>query len=282
MLLWIDDVMKKLKINFLAILGSWQLRNITRVFASCTLAATILHGAARGGAFENDGSFLNKMPSRLASLFGMAADDIQIAGLAQHDPAEIMEALHLKAGGSLVGFDASSSRMALEQVIWIKSASVAREYPNALRIAVAERKAIALWQHAGEIDLVDDTGTAMGRPKFILSGQLLLVTGQGAGEAALEIINQISAIPGLLQRVTAAARVGGRRWTLYMDSGVKVALPEVGVADALKAAWDTEQSQGLFAKGISLVDLRIQGRMILQVAETEKADSTSSRAPAKN
>ena len=265
-----------------AFLGSWQLRNTVRVGAFLVLAATILHGASRGGAFENDASFLNRMPGRLASLFGMAADDIQIAGLAQHDPAEIMEALRLKAGGSLVGFDAGSARLALEQVVWIKSASVAREYPNALRIAVSERRAIALWQHASEIDLVDDTGKAVGQPKFVVSGQFPLITGQGADVAAPELINQISAIPGLLQRVTAAARVGGRRWTLYMDSGVKVALPEVGVSEALKAVWETEQSQGLFAKGIILVDLRIQGRMTLQVAETESLDSLNSRAPTKN
>ena len=274
--------MTHFKTASLAILGSWQLRNTVRIFALFALTATILHGATRAGAFENDASFLNKMPGRLASLFGMAADDIQIAGLAQHDPAEIMEALHLKAGGSLVGFDAGNARLALEQVVWIKSASVAREYPNALRIAVSERKAIALWQHDAEIDLVDDTGKAMGQPKFVVSGQFPLITGQGADVAAPELINQISAIPGLLQRITAAARVGGRRWTLYMDSGVKVALPEEGVGEALKVVWDAEQSQGLFAKGINLVDLRIRGRMTLQVAETENVESPSSRAPTKN
>ena len=274
--------MANFKNTSLVILGSWQVRNVARICAFFALATTILHGASRSGAFENDASFLNKMPGRLASLFGMAADDIQIAGLAQHDPAEIMEALHLKSGGSLVGFDAGTARVALEQVIWIKSASVAREYPNALRIAISERKAIAIWQHGAEIDLVDDTGKAMGQPKFVVSGQFPLITGQGADVAAPELINQISAIPGLLQRVTAAARVGGRRWTLYMDSGVKVALPEEGVGEALKVVWDAEQSQGLFAKGINLVDLRIRGRMTLQVAETENVESPSSRAPTKN
>ncbi len=274
--------MANFKNSSFALLDSWQLRNAVRICAFFALAATILHGAARSGVFENDASFLNKMPGRLASFFGMAADDIQIAGLAQHDPAEIMEALHLKAGDSLVGFDAGNARLALEQVVWIKSASVAREYPNALRIAVSERKAIALWQHGSEIELVDDTGKAMGQPKFVVSGQLPLVTGQGADIAAPELINQISAIEGLLQRVTAAARVGGRRWTLYMDSGVKVALPEEKVAEALQTVWRADQSQALLAKGINLVDMRIKGRMTLQVIEQEFADSPNGTAPAKN
>ena len=260
--------------------GSWQVRSLVRTCSFIAVVGTVLHGAARNGEFENEASSWNKIPGRLASIAGMAADDIQIAGLEQHDPAEIMLALGVKPGGSLVGFDANNARAALQQVTWVKSASVAREYPNALRITVSERKAIALWQHGPDIDLVDDTGKAMGQPKFVLSGQLPLVTGLNANLAAADLINQMSAIPGLSQRVTAAARVGGRRWTLYLDSGVKDALPEEGVAEALKAVWDAEQSQALLSKGISLVDLRIPGRMTLQIAEIENADSLGSKTPA--
>ena len=261
----------------LSFFGSWQLRALVRTCAFIAVIGTVLHGAARNGEFESEASSWNKIPGRLASMAGMAADDIQIAGLDQHDPAEIMSALGVKPGSSLVGFDANNALAALEQVPWVKSASVAREYPNALRIAVSERKAIALWQHGPDIDLVDDSGRAMGQPKFVLSGQLPLVTGLNANLAAADLINQMSAIPGLSQRVTAAARVGGRRWTLYLDSGVKVALPEEGVAEALKAVWDVEQSQALLSKGINLVDMRIPGRMTLQIAEIENAESPSSK-----
>ena len=274
--------MANLKRSALGIFASWQLRSLAGTCAFFAVAATILHGASRNGDFENEASLWNKMPGRIASLAGMAADDIQIAGLEQHDPAEIISALGVTPGSSLVGFDANAARSALEQLPWLKTASVAREYPNALRITVSERKAIALWQHGPDIDLVDDTGKAMGQPKFVLSGQLPLVTGLGANLAAAELINQISAIPGLSAKVTAAARVGARRWTLYIDSGVKVALPEEGVAEALKAVWEVEQSQALLSKGISLVDLRIPGRMTLQIAEIESADNPSSKGPAPN
>ena len=125
--------MANFKTVSLTILSSWQVRNASRLCALFALAATILHGASRSGAFDSDTSFLNQMPGRLASLVGMAGDDIQIAGLDQHDPAEIMAALHLKSGGSLIGFDAETARTELEQITWVKSASVAREYPNALR-----------------------------------------------------------------------------------------------------------------------------------------------------
>lgn len=268
------------KSAILNLLGSWQLRGLIRVCAFMALTLTILHGATRNGEFSNELSPWSKMPGRLASLAGMAADDIQISGLEQHDSAEVMASLGVKPGNSLVGFDANVARSSLEQLPWVKFASVAREYPNALRIAVAERKAIALWQHGPDIDLVDDTGKAMGQPKFVLSGQLPLVTGLNANLAVADLINQISAIQGLSQRVTAAARVGGRRWNLYLDSGVKVALPEEGVAEALKAVWETEKSQALLSKGINMVDLRVSGRMTLQIAEIESADGLGNKGAA--
>ncbi len=266
----------------LRLLGSWQARAAARLFAIAAMAVTVLHAASRNGDFENEASLLNRMPGRLASLAGMAADDIQIAGLGQHDPAEILAALKIKPGNSLVGFDANTARAILEELPWLKSASVAREYPNALRIAVNERKAIAIWQHGPNIDLVDETGKAMGQPKYLVSGQLPLVTGTGADAAVAELVNQMSAIPGLSQRVTAATRVGERRWNLYLDTGVKLALPEEGMAEALQAVWAQEQSQSLFAKGIVLVDLRIQGRMTLQVAEADGADKLVSKGAVRN
>ena len=89
----------------LSFFGSWQLRALVRTCAFIAVVGTVLHGAARNGEFENEASSWNKIPGRLASMAGMAADDIQIAGLEQHDSAEVMSALGVKPGSSLVGFE---------------------------------------------------------------------------------------------------------------------------------------------------------------------------------
>jgi len=97
----------------------------------------------------------------VSSLLGFAADDIRIAGLAQHNASEVLDTLHLKPGGSLLGFDADAARQALEKLRWVKTASVTREYPNQLRATVVERHAIALWQNGNNVDLIDETGADM-------------------------------------------------------------------------------------------------------------------------
>ncbi|MDE2383235.1 MAG: FtsQ-type POTRA domain-containing protein [Alphaproteobacteria bacterium] len=247
------------------------------------LGATMLHGASRSGAFADEESPWSRLPGRLASLVGLAADHIQLTGLAQHEPDEVLAALALKPGKPIIGFDANVARQTLQALPWVKSASVEREYPNMLKIRVVERVAVALWQHDHVLELVDDAGVAMGQPRFLLANHLPLVTGLGANTEAAALINDLSAIPGLSEKVSAAARVGNRRWTLYFADGVKVALPEEGVRQALQTVWNLDQQQAILSKGISMIDMRLPGQMTVQVAEAEvQQDPSAKPAGAKN
>jgi cell division protein FtsQ len=70
-----------------------------------------------------------------------------------------------------------------------------------------------------------------------------------------------------------AARVGERRWTLFLDNGIKVALPEYGVPAALSMLSRLEREQALLEKGIVAIDLRLAGRVVIEpaaVAEESK------------
>ena len=272
---------RKIFARTLILFGSRKARALGRLFAVAAVGLTVLHGATRSGAFENEASAWSKLPGRLASIVGMAADHIQISGLAQHEPSEVLDALALRPGKSIVGFDANAARQALQALPWVKTASVEREYPNMLKITVTERVALALWQHDHQLDLIDESGVAMGQPRFLLADHLPLVTGQGANLAAADFINELSAIPGLSQKVSAAARVGNRRWTLYLTNGVKVALPEDGLAQALQTVWNLDQQQALLSKGISLVDMRIPGEMIVQPTVADIPPPTGAKAATK-
>lgn len=252
--------------GFAAAIASRRMGMLARTSAVAFLGAAILHGVIVGGHASGDGP-LQKLPGKLAGLAGMAADDVRISGLVHQDPETVLAAVGVKPGGSLIGFDAIRARNILENLDWVKSAKVQLSFPNQLEIEVAEREPFAVWQRDGAYYVIDSEGVAMSSIAPSNLPTLPLVTGEGAQTAVAELVNQLEAHPALQSRVRAAARVGQRRWTLYLDTGVRVALPERDVEAALVRAERLDTLLGLYDKGVSLVDLRVGGRIIVGVAQ---------------
>jgi hypothetical protein len=93
-----------------------RVRIAARVSAVLFLGMSILHSAILGGYFNYEGSPWLKIPGKLSSLVGWAADDIRISGLVHQDPAMVLSALGVRPGGSLVGFDATNAKALLEKI----------------------------------------------------------------------------------------------------------------------------------------------------------------------
>ncbi len=84
-------------------------------------------------------------------------------------------------------------------------------------------------------------------------------------------------------KVQAAARVGERRWTLYLDNGVKIDLPEEDVDAALRRVAELDATQNILSKGIREIDLRTNDRIVIALAEAvdpKKADDENVASPA--
>jgi cell division protein FtsQ len=242
-------------------------RIMARAGALLILALAMATGLVQGGHLAYEASPWLKLPGRAAGLVGLAAEDITITGLVHHEPEALLEAIAIQPGGPLVNFDAAAAKQQLESLDWIEEATVQRRFPNQLDIAVRERDPFAVWQLAGRYQVIDREGRTMSGLQSSLLVSLPLVSGEGANTAAAELVNQLEAHPELALQIDAAARVGGRRWTLYLDSGVTVLLPEQGLDSALDRLERLDREQGLLAKGVRSIDLRIAGRMVVGVAE---------------
>ena len=258
--------MSKLR-SFIKKVGSNRAHFWGRTLSVGFLGASIVYGVLQGGQLDYEGSPLRNLPGKLASVVGLAADDIRVSGLTHHDPALLLQALGVHPGGSLIGFDAGQARRSLESMDWVASASVQRQYPNRLDISVAERVPFAIWQHEGAYSLIDEQGVPMGGLELLAQSHLPLVTGKDANLGAHEIVNHLEAYPMLFKRVSASAMVGKRRWTLYLDNGVKIALPEEGVSEALGHLSAIEEKTALLSKAIRVVDLRVPKQMTVSVIE---------------
>jgi cell division protein FtsQ len=249
-----------------------RVRFAARASAVLFLGLTIAHAILLGGYLDYEGSPWAKLSGKLAGVVGLAAEDIKIQGLVHQEPETVLSAIGVAPGGSLIGFDTGVARRILENLDWVQSAKVQRLFPNELEIAVVERQPFAIWQRDNNYYVIDRTGAAMSGIPAAQLVTLPLVTGEGAQTAAAELINQLEANPGLMLQVKAAARVGERRWTLYLDNGVTILLPEQGWAEAMRQVGKLDETQHLLSKGIRSVDLRLPDRIGVTIAEvTEEA-----------
>jgi cell division protein FtsQ len=233
---------------------------LARTFAVGFLAFSIGYGLMAGGRLNTEAGPVRDLSERLAAGLGHAALQVRITGLERHPPEKVLDAIGVRLGGSLVGFDAVYARKALEGLGWIETAKVHRIYPNQLAIVITERQPFAVWQRDGIYVVIDRSGAVMGEAGRDHAG-LLLVTGEGADRGVSDLVNRLEAHPDLGSLVRAAARVGDRRWTLHLSNGQRIALPETGMDAALTLVEDLNRRHGLFGKAVAEVDLRLKDRV---------------------
>ena len=116
---------------------------------------------------------------------------------------------------------------------------------------------------------------------------------QMAGETISEVVVNLSGgfppsrIVGVevsvAGRVAAAVRVGGRRWTLHLDNGIDVELPEEKLQEAWAQLAQLERTSRLLARDVQVVDMRLPDRLVVRVTpEPPKEPAKKGRQAAKN
>jgi len=241
-------------------------RLAVRASAVAFLGLALFHALDRGGHFDDPASPFYNLEGRMAAVIGQAAERIEVRGLKYHAPRNVLAAIGIRAGGSMLGFDPQSARKLLENLDWVKRARLAKVYPNGLVIDIVEREPIALWQTAGEFYPVDGEGLAIASLPAGRFAHLPVVTGEGGNKAAKSLVNHLNTHPGIKSQLRAAARVGKRRWNLYFASGLKVMLPEKDPAGALDRLERLDAATGLFSRDLQVLDLRLPGRVALRPA----------------
>ena len=249
--------------------GRLRLR-LCRVGGVGILAAAIAYGVMPGGPLE--GGQLDALSGRIAGTFGYAAEEIRISGLEWQSPPAVLAAIGITPGGPLVGFEPAEARRALENLDWVESARVHRLFPNQLEIGIVERQPFAIWQRDGRFHVIDETGVTLSGIAAAEVPGLPVVTGEGADNAAAQLVNHMEAHPGLRSRMTAAARVGSRRWNLYLTGPVKVLLPEHRLENALALLSDLNDRHQVLDRNVATIDLRVAGTVVLSPPSVENPD----------
>ena len=255
--------------------GGLVLRRLRRLMEKTDISAlapcAYYIGAALlfAGAFYSvsRANYLDGLADRILVAAGLSVDNIEIKGHSETSKLAVLERLEIDNRSSLVTYDVSEARNRIIGLPWVGSASVRKMYPSSLIVSLEERVPYALWQRGNVIIVIDRSGTPIIEYADSRFASLPLVVGYGAEAVAEEFITLINSFPSLAPRVRASVFVSERRWNLILENGITIKLPEQDMDTALDVLARYDREEGLLARNVSEVDLRMPDRIIVRVAE---------------
>jgi cell division protein FtsQ len=212
---------------------------------------------------------------RLAALWDGAAEIAAGAGLTVQEvtleghrnaPLDLVrEAIGVRRGDPLLGFDPHVAKERLELIAWVERAHVERHLSGTIRVRIEERRPFAIWQRDGRFAVIDREGNVVTTEDIGQFGRLPLVVGAGAERIAAPMVDLLQAIPELADRTHALVRVAERRWNLRLRNGTDVLLPEGQEAAALARLVELHAAQRLLDRPLAAIDLRLPDRLVLRL-----------------
>ena len=216
---------------------------------------------------------------------GLTVGDIRVEGRETTDRETILEALAAGPGTPILAVNPTRAKEQLEALPWVRTAVIERRLPGTLYVRLVERRPLALWQHGGKLDLIDREGAVIPVSRLDRFPKLPMVVGEGAASHAAELLEMLASEPDLAARVTAAVRVGDRRWNLRIDNAIDVLLPSDEAASAWSQLARLERSTTILKREVQTIDMRLPDRLVLRVSPEppkEAPMSKKGRPTAKN
>ncbi len=224
--------------------------------ALTVVMAAVIVTLATGGRGAAIAANIARGADNAMGAVGFAVRKVHVEGGSRFAEADIRKAINLESGQPILGLDLDRLREDVEKVGWVKSARVVRLMPDTLVVVVNERQRLAVWQHSGQLAVIDSDGQPINEADPGQFSDLPLVVGDGANASASAIINLLQARPTLLSKLDAVVRVDGRRWDLRLRDGSLVQLPAQGEDAALIQLDRLDRDQRVLELGFSRIDLR--------------------------
>jgi cell division protein FtsQ len=230
------------------------------------LAVSVLHSAAPGGTLAT----LRERFGGATAFAGLRVTDVVIEGRANTPEPLLRAAIGVSKGDPILGFSVEQARQRIETLTWVEHATVERRLPGTVQVFLQERRPFAIWQSQGKFVLIDRAGQTVANQNVTEFRNLPLVVGAGAPAAAAELLDALIDRPDLQKRVTAAVRVGERRWNLRLNNGADVMLPEGHEVQALDRLMQLQQAHALLDRPLAAIDMRLGDRLVVRPRPDEK------------
>lgn len=217
-----------------------------------------------------------------------AVQMLAIDGASPRLAEDVRAALLLDLPASSFDLDLVELRERAEALRPVARAQMQVRQGGVLHVQVTERRPVALWRRDdGALWSVDAEG-ALVRPVAQRADRadLPFVSGRGADAAIAEVAPLLAAAGPLAPRILGFKRRGERRWDMVLDRSQVVLLPAGQPGDAPGAAavaalehlLARDAAQDLFARDITVFDMRLAERPTLRLSEAAARELRRIRA----
>ena len=231
------------------------------------LGATLSYGAIAGGHVAAVTDWLKGARDNAANALGFRIAAVSVSGGSQVSREQALVLAGVTSRSSLFFFNAETARTQLLANPWIADAAVLKLYPDRLLITITERRAFALWQRDGQLNVIADDGTVL--QPFVEDRYrgLPLVVGSGAERHAKDFIGLLDRFPEIRSALSASVLVAERRWNLRLTNGMDVRLPENDLQVALDRLVKLDREKNLLSRDIASIDLRLADRVTVRLSD---------------
>ncbi|WP_313807926.1 cell division protein FtsQ/DivIB [Sphingobium sp.] len=270
---WVDSLLDLLPFSeeTLQRMASWAIVGI--VLAGVIGIAMLLGLPAMAG----------QKASQLAANAGFEVEKVEVRGVERMDELPIYNIALGQVNRSMLALDLPKVRGEMLKLGWVKDARISRRLPDTLVVDIVERDPVAVWQHDGQLQLIDVAGVVLQSVSAGAMPDLPLVVGPNANLQTADLNKLMENAPALKPMLAGATWVGNRRWDLRFQSGETLSLPE-GDKPSATALVNFARMDGvnrLLGRGIVKFDMRDPDRFVLRLPQGQ-ANDQSGEKPAAN
>jgi cell division protein FtsQ len=203
---------------------------------------------------------------------GLTLKDILLEGQEHTPQAAILSAITkagkdggvLNVGEPVVNINLWKIKNRLEELNWVKSAAVERQFPSTLSVSITERVPIALWQDDGKVKLIDEEGKIIDDANLENFTNLIIMVGKDAPSHIEALLGMIRSEPEIADRVSSVIRISERRWNIRLRNDIEIKLPEEAPQKAWKYLAQIQKDSQILDSNVKNIDLRVAEKMFVK------------------
>ena len=188
---------------------------------------------------------------------GMVLSEVWVKGKYNQNKNEILNAINLNIGDSILLIDLDLIRYKINQLPWISNSSVYLQSQGILQIDVLEYIPVAVYELNNINYLIDINGNRIIQISSDDYIDLIRVIGKNALQNMDEIKLIVKKLKNYNLSLNKIERIGNRRWNIYFSENFYVKLPSENPQSALLRLEKFLSTYDVKSDKLAFIDLRL-------------------------